>query len=295
MEMVKIRNPAKFEFTDNLYITEGNPILTKQNPKADVLLFVSEFARRSDVLEWIEKPGRTVLDVTILIFQLIFTFAAIQTLDNSFRHNDLSLPNLLVQEIDIPEGYENHLYHYQFLEHHFLVPIQNFSLRLWDFDFANSENVPNSKVFVETRGGDYKDEYTDYGILRQPCHQYDMHYFFTWLRKFTRFYLSLGNQPANRDLIDYIDSWTRFTGWSNSTHGNRLSSEIQNLLIPNQPACYKKIYTTCFRADKEEKVPYCLFTPMHSLAMCKIFDQFRVNKEMVLRKKDLILSHYIFK
>jgi hypothetical protein len=256
-----------------------------------------------------------VIDVKILIFQLVFTLACIQTKDVSFRHNDMSLTNVLVQALEIPEGYETHMYHYQFGEYHFLIPIQTFSLRMWDFDFANSDHLPNNKVFTISKDTQKPvNFFEEYGIVNTPCLQYDLHYFFKYLQDSTSFYRRNEGKTEARDLVDYINSWTKFSGWSEgystglfskkkpAVENFRLSTFTQRLLgsedqsLSNRTKLSrilkKDIYTTCFQSDGPVKLPYREFTAAHSLKMCKLFDPFRATPESVENYRDKILAHY---
>lgn len=319
LQSVRSRDYQKYRDAKRFYVDSHNRLTNpKQNPKSEVLIYVSEFARRGDFNSWLQEPSRTTDDLRIAIFQLVFTMACIQSIDPSFRHNDMSLTNVLIQEVEIPEGYADHLYHYQFEQQHFLIPIQNFSLRLWDFDFANSQFLPNRKVFVGPPTVEkVYNFYEEYGILEKGCLQYDLHYFLNWLREYTAFY---NNKIRDRDisLHNYIDSWTRFTRWDKSftierqggrrqkvpavTTSSRLSFVSQKILGRATEPRKKRslfaskhkqdIYTYCHSENGPVKIPFREFTAAHSIVHCAIFSQFRVTEQQVTENQDKILAHY---
>ena len=51
----------------------------------------------------------------------------------------------------------------------------NYSIRMWDFDWANMDDVPNIKVINEDEGNRVR--FGDIGITSTPCLQYDLHFF----------------------------------------------------------------------------------------------------------------------
>ena len=67
-----------------------------------------------------------------MLFQLIYTYAIILDKYPSFRHNDLSVPNLLVQEINTQVLATRSLpitspYSYKFNDNNFVIPFIIFS------------------------------------------------------------------------------------------------------------------------------------------------------------------------
>ena len=217
----------------------------RYNPDKEILVYISEYAKGGDLYHWLNKSELSVDKFKIILFQLFYTYACIQTKDPSFRHNDLSLTNVLVQEIEIPDGYEGHYYHYQFKDLHYLIPVTTFSLRLWDMDFSNSNTVSNRKVCCDLSQNLPKYHLTDdeecyddinfyktNGIIKEANLQYDLFYLFYWLKTYTRYYSHI----KDPELINFINSWTNPTCLHNllpeydiSTKG-RLSNNIQNKL-----------------------------------------------------------------
>ena len=219
-------------------------------PNNKVLVYISEFAKHGDLYKWLEKTKPGLTNFNLILFQLFFTYAAIQTQDPSYRHNDLSLPNILVQEITIPDGYQKHFYHYQFKDTHFLIQVTNFSLRMWDMDFSNSNNIQNRKVFCGPSQDRPEYNLTDrqecgrdinmfetHGIIREPCLQYDLNFLFTWLRLYSEYYRTI----PEGDLKDFVRSWSSPSVLNDVipsyeiVQNNRLTSKIQERLLKELP------------------------------------------------------------
>ena len=234
MKLVESKKRRAFKKTERIYKEDG-PSIT--NPNNDILVYISEYAKGGDLAGWLEANNPKEHDLSILLFQLFYTYACIQINDPSFRHNDLSLNNVLVQEIEIPDGYDGHYYHYQFRDSHYLIPITTFSVRLWDMDFSNSDTVPNRKVFCgpsqnkpeyglnpNQRCTSDINSFETYGILNTNCLQSDLFYCMYWIRLFSSYYR---NTLVEGDVKDFIRSWTNISTISTAISSSKLISEIR--------------------------------------------------------------------
>ena len=344
LRQVNRKDGTKYLITNELYKrSNGDLKHSSANPDSEILIYISEFAKFGDFTSWLENKNPTPDQLNIFIFQLIFTFACIQKQDPSYRHNDLSCPNVLIQEIEVPAEYRGHYYHYEFSGKHYLIPVTNFSLRLWDMDFSNSNSVPNRKVFCGPIQN--KQEYGlkpnqqcstniypfyDYGILGMNSLQYDLSYFFCWMRLYTKYYRDI---LRDGDLKDFIRSWSNFTTEGNRVAGiklidnARLTASVQlfleeDLIIATEykdkhPDIYEadgismwtdfkhnpkfnylpkpSIWTTCYSKDGNVDVPLSEYTAEHCLLHCKIFTKFIVSDSELQDKLDkgLILANYI--
>lgn len=75
---------------------------TENVPDGDYAIIVSEMAEAS-FFDLIVQGKVSRYGLKALVFQVVFTLAAIQTVFPSFRHNDLHLSNVLVQTVKCPD------------------------------------------------------------------------------------------------------------------------------------------------------------------------------------------------
>lgn len=106
------------------------------------------------------------LDIWInIIFRIILTLAIIFEKYPSFRHNDLSFKNVLIENDDSDEFIK-----YQINDKYFKIKNMGIKIYLWDFEFSNIPNV------IENH--EISDMEKEYGILYSKNQYYDIHYFF---------------------------------------------------------------------------------------------------------------------
>lgn len=143
----------------------------------NVSVLVSEWANAGDLLDYIRKNYQEfkIKHWRSIFFQLLSVLAIIQAKYPAFRHNDLKMNNILVNEIAISPT--DNKYFYKINNQIYHVPNIGFQIKLWDFDFACIPGtVDNSKVEAEwTNKINIKPEKNRY---------YDIHYFFnTFVKK----------------------------------------------------------------------------------------------------------------
>ena len=222
--------------------------------------YISEYATHGDLRSFIQGEDFDMETLEVLVFQLVYLIATIQEKDPSFRHNDLSLSNVLVTEAgpdDTP--------HYRFGDHHFRVPCR-FKIRLWDLDFSNSDAWPNNKVRDEDGVQIFEEKY---GIVTDPCLQYDLSFFFTDLANT----LDLRKYPDDA-LTQYVMSWIEPTLSIGALLETRTLQVFENdRLTADAQRNIQDLVTTC--TAREAPVPYSEFTAAYSLAHCRFFDRFR--------------------
>jgi hypothetical protein len=137
----------------------------------DVSVLISEWANGGDLLEYLREyfSSLTVKEWRVIFFQVISTIAIIQSKYPGFRHNDLKLNNILIQNINV--GKKDGTFVYTVNEQTYYVPNTGKRCKIWDFDFACIPGiVENSKVNAL---------WTDGINVKSEAHQYyDIHYFF---------------------------------------------------------------------------------------------------------------------
>jgi len=142
----------------------------------NVSVLISEWANNGDLLDYIRKNYKNFKTKhwRAIFYQLLSVLAIIHAKYPSFRHNDLKINNLLVNEIAISPSDDK--YYYKINGQIFHVPNIGFQIKLWDFDFACIPGiVDNSKVSAEWTNK----------INIKPCKNryYDIHYFFNTFAK----------------------------------------------------------------------------------------------------------------
>lgn len=93
----------------------------------------------------LQQNSMTTFQLKALLFQVIYTLAAIQHLMPSFRHNDLHASNVLVQTFDgdqVLKSMPNACVEYEFRGTKFYIPVHKCAMRalLWDFFYASSQS-----------------------------------------------------------------------------------------------------------------------------------------------------------
>jgi len=138
-----------------------------------VSVLISEWADGGDLLDYL-RSNYTKLKTRewrVILFQILSVLAVIQTKYPSFRHNDLKANNILLQKISNCD--DNNIYKYNINGNEYFVPNIGLRIKIWDFDFASSDQVPNQKVMSD---------WTDKINVKPEAHPYyDVHYFFNTL------------------------------------------------------------------------------------------------------------------
>ncbi|MDB4588614.1 protein kinase, partial [bacterium] len=119
------------------------------------------------------------LHYRVIIFQILWTLAELHKKFPSFRHNDLHLDNIFIDDRVTTDGSLRY--------GEFEVPFIGMNAVIGDFGFANmqADGFKNRKV----QSGTYK---TDYGIYTTNDYRYDLHFFLNDL------YLTTTNADVKR-------------------------------------------------------------------------------------------------
>jgi hypothetical protein len=110
----------------------------------------------------------TVLEWKIILFKIIYTLSVILTHYPSFRHNDLSSKNILVNKSECRINK-----HYKFDYLLYEIPPSDIEIFLWDFEYSNIKDLVNNRLIVD----DLKNMKNEYGIRIERNQYYDIHYF----------------------------------------------------------------------------------------------------------------------
>jgi serine/threonine protein kinase len=142
-----------------------------------VSILISEWANNGDLMDFIRNNYKTMslVDWSVIFFQLISTLAIIQNKYPSFRHNDLKPNNILIHRIDITN--KNRNFKYTVNDVLYIIPNIGFIIKLWDFDFACIPDiVDNFKVTAKWT--------SKINVKPKRNRYYDVHYFFNTLQLF---------------------------------------------------------------------------------------------------------------
>ena len=270
VDRIKSRNTPKDNRTiENMIRTiKATPNVTD----LPVLIYVSEWARFGDFLGYLDNldfsPGASGHRIfKVMLFQLLYTYAAIFDKFPRYRHNDLSPLNVLVQKIDIEELAQSdppitQPYHYKCKNDDFIIPLQEASIRLWDFDFAVIDGHKNNKVIL------FKGD--DYGISDEPSEQYDIHFFFNYLTVYGKeFY-----KQFDRETKQFILKWLPATAKGHT------QLYVSNSRLTDDYKC--KFDTIIVNKDnKHQIIRYSDLTPRFSLENDAYWNEFRTTSEEV--------------
>ena len=139
------------------------PIGVEDNKEINLIYF-AEWAGHGSLFHILEM-GPDPLYIKLVLFQIIYTLAVIQNEYPSWRHNDFLCQNILLQKHKMVVGNK---INYQFKGNNFLVPAGDASVRFWDFDFSDCDEVKNDKVRSKLFDED------ELGVSELHCPQYDL-------------------------------------------------------------------------------------------------------------------------
>ena len=139
-----------------------------------------EWATLGDLSDYVQKNCRKWTFDTWrgLFFQMLAMLASIQEHYPSFRHNDLSLANILVQSTrkqDLADNESAGYYKYHINGKEYCVPDIGFRILLTDFDYAS---IKEKGVWNEKIGTPHTKKF---GVVSDENPSFDCHMMFNWL------------------------------------------------------------------------------------------------------------------
>ena len=158
----------------------------------DYSVILSEHADTS-LSTLIQQKSLTPFELKVLLFQVVYTLAAIQKHLPSFRHNDLHASNVLVQNVDdaaVLKLAPNACVGYDYAGVKFYVPVSKCKMRalLWDFFYASCRE--HKRLMPTRHVGD---------VYSVPNRYYDMHKLLDSIH-----YLMPNSKGELRDFIDSV-------------------------------------------------------------------------------------------
>jgi serine/threonine protein kinase len=147
-------------------------------------VIMTEWADEGDLDEYIRnhKESWSIDTWRALLFQMCAMLALIQEKIPSFRHNDLSLANILVQKTEGGDGGDGAAAgHYKYVigGKEYFVPDIGFRVLMADFDYASIEamGVTNEKLDTKTT--------RKFGTVPHKNASFDCHMMLNWLNLWT--------------------------------------------------------------------------------------------------------------
>lgn len=143
--------------------------LYKKYKQQQAYYMITNWCDGSDLLKYIKYNYISSLEWKIILFKILYTLTIIFDKYPDFRHNDLSLKNILVSKIN-KKPHLNHFNLYQLNNIYYKIPITDYEIYLWDFEFSNIYDITQN-VEID------KDMEKEYGIRYTRNQYYDLHFF----------------------------------------------------------------------------------------------------------------------
>ena len=129
-------------------------------------VFVTELAT-TDLYQRLKlEPHLTEVEWKVVLFQAMHILVCFQYHLPGFRHNDYKPDNIL---LDVYEKNEGGVFVFKMFDKEYYVPDIGLRLKIWDFDFAGSHDIPN--------GRHDKEFFKKFGCNRDYNPVYDLHIF----------------------------------------------------------------------------------------------------------------------
>jgi len=159
-------------FAQQLRLNNKVTKIPKYDPNHAMVL-ISEIAKFGSLYHFIITQPDWITEEFLghMIFQFLITFAQIQRVMPTFRHNDCHSGNLLLAKDDHTDLGYGYYYIYRYEDRFYRLPVIFGQIKLWDFDFANIEG--------ETHNHRLKAPFDPpIGYRATRNHYYDLHLFF---------------------------------------------------------------------------------------------------------------------
>jgi len=127
----------------------------------------TKWCNQSDLSQYLKTNTLSEADWKTILFKIIYTLATIQHYYPSFRHNDLSLRNILVHIINKRNCYDT----YSIDDNTYYIPDNGIEVYLWDFEYSNIYELTENNLITEN--SKMKKEY---GIRLTENQFYDIHF-----------------------------------------------------------------------------------------------------------------------
>ena len=240
-------------------------------------LFITELAT-TDLRKFIEL-GLNLDFCKSILFQTMYMITVIQYHYPGFRHNDFKIDNILV---DIYEPEPDTYFTYKIFGKDYYIRDLGFRLKMWDFDFAASNEVKN---IIH-----YDDFYKEFGNNKDINPVYDIHIFMNNLLSYFRKFIPL---PIITFLEKYLPRDIRgndniYTMYGRLTNYHQTKDINKTTYIPP----YLKSPAEFILSDSDGPSPDNLFinfleSPPDDFTNIQTYDSKIPDNELVRQRKDM--------
>lgn len=105
------------------------------------VVMVVEYCRGGSLRSIAKSRALSVAEWKSVIWQILYTLSVLDCEVPGFKHNDLHLGNVLIQNVSSGGHWI-----YSFKDTSYFVPNHGMSVRLFDFDWASARDIPNAKM-----------------------------------------------------------------------------------------------------------------------------------------------------
>ncbi len=206
----------------------------------------------SDLFEYLIQNAKNVsiLEMKCIIFQIYYTLMCIQYHEPGFKHLDLKTDNILVFETDKNKT-KGKFNKYKVAGKTFYLPADTIQIKIFDFDFAVSNKIENSKINC--------DMFAKLGLSKKHNPVQDVHYLLNFMLNFRKEYFKYKS-----GVVDFIKKL--LPNSLNGKNGNN-NSPLVKYRLSNY---YVESSDDCNYVPKKG----VMMTPAETLIDSEIFDEF---------------------
>ena len=246
-ELLKIKHFIK-------YFKEYQLGYVSKNIFQDIKKVVVSFMElgMSDLFEYLIQNAKkvSIIEMKCIIFQIYYTLMCIQYHEPGFKHLDLKTDNILVFETDKNKT-KGKVNKYKVAGKTFYLPADTIQIKIFDFDFAVSNKIENSKINC--------DMFAKLGLSREHNPVQDVHYLLNFMLNFRKEYFQYKN-----GVIDFFKKLLPDS--LNGKDGNN-NSPLVKYRLSNY---YVESSDDCNYIPKKG----VMMTPAEALIDSEIFDEF---------------------
>jgi hypothetical protein len=196
-------------------------------------VLMTEWADLGELSDYVESNRKiwSIETWRALFFQMLAMLALIQEHYPSFRHNDLSMSNILVQktrktDIGLAKGY----YKYTINGKVYCIPDVGFRVLLADFDYASIKELGITNEKLDNR------HTKRFGAVSEPNRSFDAHMMLNWINMWTlRLYRHEELDGPLGEVKDFLygliedkfrGNRSRYVNHTRLRNGNRIVEEL---------------------------------------------------------------------
>ena len=277
----KLSDISKIDFINKDWLNEKKKLLKDGVIYNKIKVIINELCD-SDLYKYLKENQLSKKQHLILLFYFCYTITCIQYHIKNYRHNDIKPNNILVKLKETKVNANDYDLYIIFNKKYYL-PCLQFTIKLHDFDFSNSDKYPNQKIL------NYKNTIQKRtGCTPEINPTYDLHEYINFILIFSKNYL-------NYDIIEFysklipentigLNNTYTFKGKLTKFHHNEKIEE-SNYIPPDMNTPAEHFFLETFEQfTKEPNQPYNIVN---------IYESTIQNKDSVLNRTDMFNPHKI--